>query len=112
MFCDQAKAFLSQKGVPRVRTCESGVSRTKLRDGVAGVDSALIDAKVLLCLRVVVQRNSRAGGERHQPDRVSGRDAQWAGPDPGLIVANVFEALSEMRRAADYGLRGLLLPVF
>jgi hypothetical protein len=37
---------------------------------------------------------------------------QWTRPDASLIVANVFEALSEMRHSADYGLRGWLLLIF
>jgi hypothetical protein len=58
-----------------------------------------------LCLRVVVERNSRASGKRHQPDGISGGNTQRTRPDASLIVANVFEALSEMGHAADYGLR-------
>jgi hypothetical protein len=58
-----------------------------------------------------VERNSCASGKRHQPERISGLNTQWTSPDAGLIVANVFEALPEMRHAADYRLRGRLLLV-
>jgi hypothetical protein len=59
-----------------------------------------------------MERYSRASGKRNQPERVSGFDTQWTGPDASLIVANVLEALSEMRHAADYGLHGRLSLVF
>jgi hypothetical protein len=60
-----------------------------------------------------VQRNSGASGKRQKPDGISGSNTQWTRPDASLIVANVFETLSEMRHATDYGLRvWLLLLVF
>jgi hypothetical protein len=91
---------------------ESGVRRTKARDDIARINPTLVDTKILLCLRVIVKRNPCACGKRHQPECVSRLDAQWASPDPGLIVADIFEALPEMRHAADCGLRGWLLLVF
>src|SRR5713101_4283818 len=90
---------------------ESGVRRTKARDDIARINPTLVDTKILLCLRVVVKRDSCACGKRHQPECVSRLDAQRASPDPGVIVADVFEALSEMRHAADCELRGWLLRI-
>jgi hypothetical protein len=92
--------------------CESGVRRTKARKGIARINPTLIDTKILLCLRVIVKRNTSACSERHKPESVPRRDAQWASPDPGQIVADIFEALSEMRHAADYGWCGWLLRGF
>ena len=86
-------------------TSQSGVGRTEAGDNVARVYPGLVDPKILLCLCVVVERNSRASGKRHQPDGISGSNTQWTGPDASLIVADVLETLSEMRHAADYGLR-------
>jgi hypothetical protein len=91
---------------------ESGVGRTKARDDIARINPTLVDTKILLCLRVIVKRNPCACGKRYQPEYVFRLDAQWAGPDPGLIVADIFEALSEMRHAANCGLRGWLLRIF
>src|SRR5260370_27909537 len=90
---------------------ESGVGRTKTRDGIACINPTLVDTKILLCLRVIVKRNCSACGKRHQPECVFRLDAQGACPDPGLIVADIFEALPEMRHAADYVLCGWLLRV-
>jgi hypothetical protein len=90
-------------------TSQSGIGRTEAGDNVTRVDPALVDPKILLCLCVVVERNSRADCEGHKPSGISRRYTQWTGPDASLIVANVFEALSEVRYAADYGLRGWLL---
>src|ERR1700676_3848119 len=77
------------------------VGRTKSRDRVAGINPALVDAKVMLCLCVVVESNPCSSGKWHQPKRIAWGNAQWAGPDAGLIVANVFEALREMSHAAN-----------
>ena len=101
------------KEVQPSSTSQSGVGRTEAGDDVTSVYPALVDPQILLCLRVVVERNSRASGKRYQPDGISGSDTQWTRPDASLIVANVFETLAEMRHAADYGLRGWrLLLVF
>src|SRR6266404_843244 len=86
-------------------TSQSGVGRAEARDNVACVYPALVDPKILLRLRVVVERNSGARGKRHQPDGISGSNMQRTGPDASLIAANVFETSSEMGHAADYGLR-------
>src|SRR5713101_7299888 len=91
---------------------KSGVGRTKARDDIARINPSLVNTKILLCLRVIVKRNPCASAKRHQPERVFRPDAQWASPDPGLIVADIFEALSEMRHATECGLRGWLLRVF
>src|SRR5260370_31907374 len=91
---------------------ESGVRRTKARDDIARINPTLVNTKILLCLRVIVKRNPCASGKRHQPERVFRLDAQWATPDSGLIVADIFEALPEMCHAADCGLRGWLLRIF
>ena len=93
-------------------TSQSGVGRTEAGDNVTRVYPALVDPKVLLCLRVIVERNSRASGKRHQPDGISGSNTQRAGPDASLIVANVFETSAEMLHAADYGLRRWLFLAF
>jgi hypothetical protein len=93
-------------------TSQSGVGRTEAGDNVTRVYPALVDPKVLLRLRVVVERNCGASGKRHQPDGVSWSNMQWTGPDASLIVAKVFETFSEMSHAADYELRGRLLLVF
>src|SRR5260370_3970757 len=84
---------------------QSGVGRTEAGDNVARVCPALVDSKVLLCLRVIVGRNSCASGRRHPPDGISGSNTQWTWPDASLIVANVFETCAKMRHAADYELR-------
>src|SRR5258708_2645775 len=91
---------------------KSGVGGTKARDGIARINPTFVDSEILLCLRVIVKRNPCACGKRHQPECVFRLDAQWASPDPGLIVADIFEALPEMRHAADCVLRGWLLLVF
>src|SRR5882724_8599475 len=93
------------KKVESCGTSQSGVGRTEAGDNVARIYSVLVDTKVLLCLRVVVERNSRASGKRHQPDGISGSNTQRTRPDTSLVVANVFETLSKMRHPADYGLR-------
>jgi len=43
-----------------------------IRDDIARVCAAFIDAKVLLCLRVVMNRNSSGSGERQKPNGISG----------------------------------------
>ena len=91
---------------------ESGVGRTKARDDIARINPSLVDTKILLCPRVIVKCNPCASGKWHQPERVFRLDVQWTSPDPGLIVADIFEALSEVRHAADCGLRGWLLRIF
>src|SRR5438445_7846328 len=94
-------------------TSQSGVGRTEAGDNIACVYPALVGAKVLLCLRVVVERNSGASGKRHEPDGISRSNTQRTRPDAGLIVANVFETLAQVRHSANYGLRGWwLLLVF
>ena len=82
-------------------TSKGGVGRTETGDNVTRVYPALVDPKILLRLRVVVQRNSRAGGEGHKPNGISGNNSQWTCPDASLIVAYVFEALSEVRHTTD-----------
>src|SRR5260370_23530474 len=101
----------TEKVEPRSAS-KSGVGRTKARDDIARINPTLVDTKILLCLRVIVKRNPCACDKRHQPECVSRLDAQWASPDTGLIVADIFEAQPEMRDATDCGLRGWLLLVF
>jgi hypothetical protein len=93
-------------------TSKQDVGRTEARDDIARIDPTLVDTKILLCLCVVVESHSRASGKRHKPECVSGRGAQWARPDAGLIMADIFEALPEMRHAADYGLGYWLLLAY
>jgi len=87
------------------------VRLAKVRNCVARIYPAFFDPKVLLCLCVVMKRNSSGSGERHQPECVPRREAEWARPDPGLVMTNIFEELSEMSYAADYGLGEWLLLV-
>ena len=94
-------------------TSQSGVGRTEAGDNVARIYPAFIDPKILLRLCIVVERNSGASGKRHEPDGISRSNTQRTRPDAGLIVANVFETLAQVRHSANYGLRGWwLLLVF
>ncbi len=50
------------------------------------------------------------GGERDQPERVSGFETQWACPDAHLIVADVFKTLSRVSDSTCWRrLSGILL---
>jgi len=62
--------------VERSSTSNGGVGRTKARDHIARIDPALVDAKVLLCLRVIMQSNSSSSGKRQQPEGVWPRSSR------------------------------------
>ena len=50
-----------------------GIGRTEGRDCIARIYPALVDSKLLLCLRVVVERNSCGPCNRQQPYGISRR---------------------------------------
>src|SRR5260370_39565144 len=90
-------------------TSQSGVGRTEAGDNVARIYPALVDPKVLLCLRVVVERNSRGSSKRQQPVRVIGANAQRARPNASLVVPQVFETLPNVRQSTSYRVLGRTL---
>src|SRR5438132_13582573 len=65
-------------------------------DCVTRVDPRLVNPEFLLCLRIVVKRNSSGSGEGYKPKRVSRLDPQRACPNAGLIVTDLLEALSKV----------------
>jgi hypothetical protein len=95
-FCSQTPRFRemlimfpSANNVESAARSESGVSGTKLRDGAAGIDPALIDSEFLLRPGIIVDRHGCCGRERHQPECVSGLQTKRTGPNARLVASYV-----------------------
>src|SRR5216683_2053863 len=84
--------------------------QANIGDCAARLDSRFVNPEFLLCLRVIVKRNSGSGGERDQPERVSWLDSQRTCPNADLIVADVFETLPRVSDSTCWRrLRGIML---
>ncbi len=96
------------KQVEPATSCNRSV-KANVRECTAHVYSGLVDSQLLLCLRIVVERNSRGSSKRQQPVRVIGANAQRARPNASLVVPQVFETLPNVRQSTSYRVLGRTL---